>query len=117
MPSRLELYCNGYQPIGDSVNNEVNWPEPPTTGSNAVKPNSCKAKFSTKLEDIIEDLEQANTDLTCRLFDYIEKADRAEKEARYFKERYEELVSQITAVNKTYKVKPRKVKIFTVEVF
>ena len=95
---------------GGPTTKEVHWPKPPTTGSNAIKPNSCKAKYSTKLEDIIENLEQTNTDLTYKLIDYIEKADKAEKEARYFKERYEELVNSITEVNKTYKVRPRKVK-------
>lgn len=40
LPSRLELYCSGYQPINDPSKQSVDWSKVPTSGSNAVKPNS-----------------------------------------------------------------------------
>ncbi len=39
MPSRLDLYCNGYQPVGDPTTKSVDWSKPPSSGSNAAKPN------------------------------------------------------------------------------
>lgn len=101
----LNAVRGGYQPIGDPGTKKVNWSKPPITRSNVMT-----AKIHTKLEDIIDNLEQANTDLTFKLIDYIKKADLAEKEAKYFKDRYEELVELITSTRKVYRVKPRKVK-------
>ena len=39
LPSRYELYCNGYQPINSPSEQSVDWSKVPTSGSNAVKPN------------------------------------------------------------------------------
>lgn len=35
----LNAVQSSYQPIGDPTTKDVNWPKPPTTGSNAFKPN------------------------------------------------------------------------------
>lgn len=43
----LNAAKNGYQPIGDPTIKEVNWPKPPTSGSNAVRLNPDCVSLTT----------------------------------------------------------------------
>ena len=66
LPSRLDLYCNGYQPISDNVTTK-----PPKTGSNAVKPNYVPPA-SVKSDDVVLSFREYN-DLLTRIYFLEEK--------------------------------------------
>ena len=55
LPSSYELYCSGYQPINDPSKQSIDWTKVPTSGSNAVKPNSnyIPPASSNAIEDTV----------------------------------------------------------------